>query len=103
MRLISVLAFGPAAFFVNQYIFPFSAKFKHPQLKRWIVERIPIKRVQDVKTAVDMMYKTSVEIIEVKKRGLESEDPQVISETLNRKDIISILSRSFIVRYCGYP
>ena len=58
------------------------------------MELIPSKRVQDLKEVIDIMYQTSVEIINTKKEAMKSEDPAVAAEMRTKKDIISILSMS---------
>jgi hypothetical protein len=87
---------GPFGFFTNQFVFPFAAKFDCPRLKRYIVERIPWKRVQEIKEIVDVMHNTSLEIIKMKKDAMNSGDPAVVKEMLEKKDIISILSELFV-------
>ncbi|KAF9448716.1 cytochrome P450 [Macrolepiota fuliginosa MF-IS2] len=90
----SSLTGGPVGFFANQFAFHIAAKFKLPLLKRLIVDLIPIKRVQDLKEVIDIMYQTSVEIIRAKKEAMRSADPQIAAEMRNKKDIISILMRA---------
>jgi len=85
---------GPVGFFANQFAFHIAAKIKFPRLKRFIVELIPSKRVQDLKEVIDIMYQTSVEIINAKKEAMKSVDPEVAAEMRNKKDIISILMRA---------
>lgn len=100
----SSLAGGPVGFFANQFAFHIAAKVKLPRLKRFIVEHIPSKRVQDLKEVIDIMYQTSVEIIRAKKEAMKSADPQIAAEMRSKKDIISILSWSYVPWYitgCG--
>lgn len=85
---------GPVGFFANQFAFHIAAKFQFPRLKRFIVNIIPSKRVQDLKEVIDIMYETSVEIIRAKKEAMRSADPQIAAEMRSKKDIISILSAS---------
>ncbi|KAF5360566.1 hypothetical protein D9756_005060 [Leucocoprinus leucothites] len=92
-RFISLTG-GPVGFFANQFAFHIAARFKFPRLKRLVVNLIPSKRVQDLKEVIDIMYKTSVEIIETKKEAMKSADPQVAAEMRSKKDIISILMRA---------
>lgn len=92
-QFFSSLLAGPVGFFSNQFLFPFAAKFNFPRFKRFIVDHIPYKRARDLVEVVDHMYQTSIEIIESKKKALASLDPGVSAEMMNKKDIISILSR----------
>lgn len=88
----SALVGGPVGFYLNQFIFPLAQKFKFPRLQRFIVERVPYKRGQELIEVSDIMHKTSIEIIKAKKMALASLDPEVAAEIANKKDIISILS-----------
>ncbi|XP_006462836.1 hypothetical protein AGABI2DRAFT_207479 [Agaricus bisporus var. bisporus H97] len=92
-RFISLTG-GPVGFFANQFAFHLAARFSFPRLKRFIVEHIPIQRVQDLKVVVDTMQQTSVEIIRAKQEAMRSCDPLVAAEMQNKKDIISILMRA---------
>lgn len=94
-QLDSSLTGGPVGFFANQFAFHLAARFSFPRLKRFIVEHIPIQRVQDLKVVVDTMQQTSVEIIRAKQEAMRSCDPLVAAEMQNKKDIISILSAPF--------
>jgi hypothetical protein len=87
----SSLTGGPVGFFANQFAFHLAAKFSFPRLKRFIVDRIPSQRVQDLKVVIGIMYQTSVEIIQTKQEAMSSADPLVAAEMQNKKDIISIL------------
>ena len=53
--------------------------------RRWVVDHLPFKQVQDLKHVVDVLYDTSTQIIEDKKAALEKGELSV------GKDIISIL------------
>jgi hypothetical protein len=88
----SATAGGPWGFILNEFVFPLADKWDCPRLKRFIVELIPSQRVQKLKNMTDMMYSISQEIIEKKKRALESSDKAVAGELAEKKDIISILS-----------
>ncbi|KXN82787.1 Cytochrome P450 3A6 [Leucoagaricus sp. SymC.cos] len=92
-RFISLTG-GPVGFFANQFAFHLARRFYFPRLQRLIVELIPWKRVQDLKEVIDIMYQTSVEIIQTKQMALQSADPAIAAEMRNKKDIISILMRA---------
>ncbi len=83
---------GHFGFFSGQFLFPLAAKFDFPLLKKFVVKHIPYKRVQEIAEVTDIMYQTSLDIIESKKKALASLDPEVAAEMSNKKDIISILS-----------
>ncbi|KAJ3560672.1 hypothetical protein NP233_g10686 [Leucocoprinus birnbaumii] len=88
------LATGPAGFLVPRLVLPYTAKIKLPRLKRFIVERLPLQRVKALIHASDTMHRTSVDIIETKKKAMESTHPEVVAEMANKKDIISLLMRA---------
>ena len=89
----SILTGGPFGFFSTQYVFPLAAKFHLPRVKRFIVEHIPWKRIQEIKDSVDVMHNTSLEIIQTKKDALNNTNLDAAKEMLEKKDIISILSK----------
>lgn len=73
-------------------IFPVAAKFDCPRLKRFVVDHIPWRRVQRIARLIDIMHNTSIEIIKAKRDALNSNDPAVVAEMMEKKDIITILS-----------
>ncbi|KAF9446154.1 cytochrome P450 [Macrolepiota fuliginosa MF-IS2] len=94
VKRLSQLLGGPVGFSSGKYILPFAQKFNFPRLKRYIVEHIPSERVQGLKEITDIMYRTSVEIIESKKQAMASSNPEVVAEMTKKKDIINILLRA---------
>lgn len=94
MKRFTLLTGGAFGFFSNQFVFPFAVKFNFPRIKRFIVEHTPWKRVQDIKQLTDIMHDTSLHIIQMKKDAMNSSDPTVAKEMLEKKDIISILMRA---------
>ena len=89
---ISELIGGTFGFFTNQFVFPYAAKLNAPRLKRFIVDYIPSRRVQEIKKMIDTMRSTSLDIIQAKRDAMNSADPAVVEEMKKKKDIISILS-----------
>ncbi|KXN82785.1 Cytochrome P450 3A16 [Leucoagaricus sp. SymC.cos] len=94
MKEFNSLNSGSFGFFSGQFVFPLAAKFNFPRVKRFIVEQIPLARVQKIRKLVDIMHNTSLEIIQAKKDAMNSSDPAVVKEMMERKDIISILMRA---------
>lgn len=90
----SSLSGGPLGFLANEFIFPYTAKFNFPRLKSLMVECLPFRRTRELKSIADIMYETSFQIIEEKKKAMNSEDPDVVAEMTNKKDVISTLSVS---------
>ncbi|EKM75570.1 hypothetical protein AGABI1DRAFT_132109 [Agaricus bisporus var. burnettii JB137-S8] len=87
------LASGSFGFVLNP-LFPYINNWNFPRLKRFIVEHIPLDRVQKLKHVVDVIYNNSREIIEKKKSALASNDEAVAAEMMEKKDIITTLMRA---------
>ena len=68
------------------------SKVGTPKFRRWIVDSIPHKNLHAVRDIVDVIYNTSVEIFEGKKKALEDGDEALASQVGRGKDIMSILS-----------
>ncbi len=68
------------------------SKVGTPKFRRWIVDRVPHKNLHTVRDIVDVIYNTSVEIFEGKKKALEDGDEALASQVGRGKDIMSILS-----------
>ncbi|KAF7760628.1 hypothetical protein Agabi119p4_10037 [Agaricus bisporus var. burnettii] len=94
LKQLAAATGGPFGFILNEFLFPFAEKWNFPRLKRFVIELIPSQRVQKIKRLVDLMYNVSQEIIQKKKRALESCDKAVVAEMMEKKDIISILMRA---------
>jgi hypothetical protein len=68
-----------------------------PKFRRCILDLIPSKNVQELRDVSDIIQNTAVEIIDLKKRALEDGDEAVARQIGQGKDIISILSRGFLI------
>jgi len=66
-----------------------------PKFRRFILDLIPWKTLHQLRDISDIIYDTSVEIINSKKRALEDGDEAVERQIGQGKDILSILSRGF--------
>ncbi|KAJ3570000.1 hypothetical protein NP233_g4692 [Leucocoprinus birnbaumii] len=93
MKRFTLLTGGTFGFFTNQFVFPNAAKFNFPRVKRFIVNHFPWKKIQDIRKLSDIMHDTSLEIIKMKKDAMNSTDPAIAKEMLEKKDIISVLSK----------
>ncbi|KAF7768274.1 hypothetical protein Agabi119p4_7517 [Agaricus bisporus var. burnettii] len=80
---------GTSTFIVTQYILPFAARFDYPRFKRWIVDHLPSKWVQDLKDISDVILETAVDIYNKKRQSMEQGDDRDA-----KKDIISVLMRA---------
>ena len=67
---------------------PLLTKLGPAWFRRWLVDRLPLAPVQQLKNVVDVLHNTSVRIIAEKKALLESDEVKA------GKDIISILRKS---------
>ena len=77
-------------FFVGTVLVPPLSKIGTPKFRRSVVELIPWKAVQDFIEVVDVIYNSSVEIFESKKKALAGGD-DASRQMAQGKDIMSIL------------
>ncbi|KAJ3551150.1 hypothetical protein NM688_g4887 [Phlebia brevispora] len=63
-------------------------------LKRWLLNLVPDRNIQDLKNSVDIMNTTSVEILENKRTALRMGDEVVKRQVGEGKDIMSVLMRA---------
>ena len=78
--------------FYRAYLLTTLVKLGPPKFRRFLVDLLPFKSVRRLRDIVDLMYKTSVEIFEEKKRALREGDEAVANQIGGGKDIMSILS-----------
>ncbi|KAI0072182.1 cytochrome P450 [Panus rudis PR-1116 ss-1] len=64
------------------------------QLRRWIVEKLPSRRVQHLKHIVDVMDASTREILRTKRAALAAGDEAVVQQVAKGNDILSILLRA---------
>lgn len=62
--------------------------------RRFVVDILPIRKVQDIKSIVDVLHNTSVEILNIKKKALKEGDKAMTSQIGQGKDLMSILRKS---------
>ena len=79
-------------FFFRIYLLPILVKIGPPRFRRFLVDLLPFESVRRLRSIVDVMYNTSLEILEAKKRALKEGDDVVSRQIGKGKDIISILS-----------
>lgn len=77
-------------FFVGTVLVPHLSKIGTPKFRRSVVELIPWKAVQDFIEVVDVIYNSSMEIFESKKKALAGGD-DASGRMAQGKDIMSIL------------
>ena len=70
---------------------PYLIKLGPAWFRRLVIDLLPSKRVQRVKDIIDTMEKTSIEIVEQKRRALREGEESVVRQLGMGKDIMSIL------------
>ena len=68
-----------------------------PKFRRFILNLIPWKTLHELRDISDVFHNTAVEIINSKKRALKDGDEAVARQIGQGKDILSILSRGFLL------
>ncbi|KAI1784550.1 cytochrome P450 [Ganoderma leucocontextum] len=93
---VAVKAFSPAVLNIAllRRLLPYVVDFGTPAFRRWVVDMIPHKPVQDLKSIIDIMHERSVEIYRTKKQALEAGDDSVAQQVGEGRDIMSILLRA---------
>lgn len=76
---------------------PYLTRLGSPSFRRRVVELIPSKRIQRIKSIIDTMHETSTEIFRNKKAALEKGDDAVLRQLGAGKDIMSILCMSLVI------
>lgn len=71
-----------------------------PGLRRFLLDLTPIANVQRVKDIVDIMDRTSAEILADKKAALASGDEAVLKQVGQGKDLMSVLRAWFVLLGC---
>lgn len=74
-------------------ILPYLTQIGSPRFRRFIVDLLPFKEIQDFKGVLDVLHKTSEEILQSKRKAIAEGDEAVAAQIGRGKDIISILSK----------
>ncbi|KAF9002264.1 cytochrome P450 [Cyathus striatus] len=75
-------------------ILPNLLRFGPPGFRRWLVNIAPFKVFHKLRDITDLMHKTSVEILESKRKALAQGDETVERQVARGKDIMSILLKA---------
>jgi hypothetical protein len=86
---------------LRNYLLTTLVKLGSPRFRRFLVDLVPYKNIHELRDIVDIMHKSSIEILESKRRALEEGDEAVAKQIGGGKDIISILSMCFWM-FCDY-
>ncbi|KAG5650152.1 hypothetical protein H0H81_000518 [Sphagnurus paluster] len=79
--------------FAIEFLLTTAVKIGTPSFRRACIRLFPNKNLHKLRDTVDLMERTSVEIMEGKKRALEKGDEALKEQVSQGKDIISILSK----------
>ena len=80
-----------APMFLIVRLLPFVVNIGPASVRRWIVEKLPLKNVQAARELSDLMDKTSREILASKRKALIEGDEAVHRQVGAGKDIMSVL------------
>ena len=69
------------------------ANLGSPGLRRWILDRIPIAKIQELKNIVDVMDQQSRAIFAEKKAASEKGDEALAHQIGEGKDILSVMRK----------
>ena len=72
-------------------LLPYVVDLGTPTFRRWVVDRLPYKPAQELKSIVDIMHERSIAIYRAKKAALEAGDDSVAQQIGEGRDIMSIL------------
>ena len=70
---------------------PYVRKLGPAPLRRWLLDRLPLPKVQHLKGLADVMDERSKDIISEKRVALQKGDEAVLQQVGEGKDIMSIL------------
>ncbi|GBE82529.1 Docosahexaenoic acid omega-hydroxylase CYP4F3 [Sparassis crispa] len=82
---------------IIRFAIPFVVTRGSASFRRWVLDMIPSKRVQNVKQAVDVIHKKSVEVLRSKTSALQSGDDALLQRVGEGKDLMSILLRANMI------
>jgi hypothetical protein len=80
---------------IEVQVLPFFTSIGSASFRRKLVEILPSKRVQAVKRITDVMKRSSMEVLQAKKRALTQGDEAALKHVGQGKDIMSVLCESF--------
>ncbi|KAH6912609.1 cytochrome P450 [Coprinopsis sp. MPI-PUGE-AT-0042] len=75
-------------------VLPQVAHIGSARFRRWVVDILPWKKLHVLRDMVDIMHKTSQEILKAKKHALEAGDEVLREQVGNAKDVLSILLKA---------
>ncbi|KAJ7584778.1 cytochrome P450 [Mycena floridula] len=81
-------------FAARTYILPWAIHIGPASFRRFIVNILPWKTLHQARDKTDLMYRTSVDIYNAKKRALESGDDAAAQQITEANDIMGILMRA---------
>ncbi|KAM5533780.1 hypothetical protein V8D89_012555 [Ganoderma adspersum] len=93
---VAVKAFSPAVLNIAllRRLLPYVTDLGTPAFRRWVLDRLPYKPAQELKSIVDIMHERSIAIYRAKKAALDAGDDSVAQQIGEGRDIMSILLRA---------
>jgi len=82
--------------FSRTYLLPTLIKIGSPRFRRFVVDVLPWKSLHELRDLSDVLYETSMEILESKKAALKAGDEAIKQQVGEGKDILSILSACLV-------
>jgi cytochrome P450 len=79
---------------MNRTAMPILTKIGTPGFRRFLVDHIPSKKIRRLRDIVDTLHRTSVEILNSKRKALEAGDEALAAQIGRGKDVISILMKA---------
>ena len=73
---------------------PYAIKLGPAPLRRWLLDQLPLPKVQHLKGLADVMDERSKDIITGKRVALQKGDEELLQQVGEGKDIMSILCTS---------
>ena len=70
---------------------PFVVKLGSARFRRFLLDHVPSKPIQRMKTVIDVMHQRSLDIYNEKKAAIERGDQETLLAVGERKDMLSIL------------
>lgn len=85
---------------VARFLLPSVIWIGSPGFRRFILELLPSRTVQSAREMIDLMDKTSHEVLRAKREAMQQGDEAVLQQIGSGKDIMSIL-RAYIFGFCS--
>ncbi|KAI0072733.1 cytochrome P450 [Panus rudis PR-1116 ss-1] len=85
---------GVFAVALHWFFIPWSIYLGPPKFRRWLLDWYPHRKAQELKNIVDIVWNTSVSLVEKRRAAMENGEEAVNQRVGGGKDIMSILLRA---------